>query len=92
MPPSRGVARWSPRRSRRECGHRVVLQKVSYLHSKTIITMTAPHIVNPAGLLSEALTDASQDLMPHPAATTINALLSADAVAEWRRPRLTVSL
>jgi putative transposase len=49
--------------------------------------MTAPHIVDPAGLLGEALTDASPDLMRHLLQTMINALLSADADAvvgaEW---------
>ncbi|GII98219.1 transposase-like protein [Sediminihabitans luteus] len=49
--------------------------------------MTAPHIVDPAGLLGEALTEASPDLMRHLLQTVINALLSADADAvvgaEW---------
>ena len=49
--------------------------------------MTAPHIVDPAGLLSQALTDASPDLMRELLQTMINALLSADADAvcgaEW---------
>jgi len=49
--------------------------------------MTAPHIVDPAGLLGEALSDASPDLMRHLLQTMINALLSADADAvvgaEW---------
>ena len=52
--------------------------------------MTAPHIVDPAGLLSEALTDASPDLMRSLLQSIINALLSADADAvvgaEWGRP------
>ena len=52
--------------------------------------MTAPHIVDPAGLLSEALTEASPDLMRHLLQTMINALLSADADAvvgaEWGKP------
>ena len=43
--------------------------------------MTAPTIVDPAGLLSEALTDASPDLMRSLLQTMINALLSADADA-----------
>jgi len=43
--------------------------------------MTAPHIINPAGLLDQALSDASPDLMRHLLSTTINALLSADADA-----------
>ena len=37
--------------------------------------MTAPHIVDPAGLLSEALLDASPDLMRSLLQTMINALL-----------------
>lgn len=52
--------------------------------------MTAPHIVDSAGLLGEALSDASPDLMRSLLQTMINALLSADdeAVvgAEWGRP------
>ena len=52
--------------------------------------MTAPHIVDPAGLLAEALTDASPDLMRNLLQTMINALLSADADAvvgaEWGKP------
>ncbi|MFV0434366.1 MAG: IS256 family transposase, partial [Leucobacter sp.] len=49
--------------------------------------MTAPHILDPAGLLEEALGDASPDLMRSLLQTMINALLSADADnvvgAEW---------
>lgn len=49
--------------------------------------MTAPHIVDPAGLLGEALAEASPDLMRQLLQTVINALLSADADAvvgaEW---------
>ncbi|MGY4844688.1 IS256 family transposase [Kocuria sp. MNB10] len=49
--------------------------------------MTAPHIVHPAGVLSEALSDASPDLMRNLLQTMINVLLSADADAvvgaEW---------
>ena len=49
--------------------------------------MTAPHIVDPAGLLGQALADASPDLMRELLQTMINALLSADAGAvcgaEW---------
>ncbi|MCX6499585.1 MAG: IS256 family transposase, partial [Arthrobacter sp.] len=49
--------------------------------------MTAPHIVDPATVLGEALTDASPDLMRHLLQTMINALLSADVDAvvgaEW---------
>lgn len=52
--------------------------------------MTAPHIVDPAGLLGEALAEASPDLMRHLLQTMINALLSADADvvvgAEWGNP------
>ena len=52
--------------------------------------MTAPHIIDPAGLLAEALTDASPDLMRNLLQTMINTLLSADADAvigaEWGRP------
>lgn len=52
--------------------------------------MTAPHIVDPATVLGEALADASPDLMRHLLQTMINALLSADADAvvgaEWGRP------
>ncbi|MEQ7847274.1 MULTISPECIES: IS256 family transposase [Nocardioides] len=43
--------------------------------------MTAPHIVDPARLLSEALAEASPDLMRSLLQTMINALLSADADA-----------
>jgi hypothetical protein len=49
--------------------------------------MTAPHIVDPAGLLGEALAEASPDLMRSLLQTVINALLSADVDAvvgaEW---------
>lgn len=49
--------------------------------------MTAPRIVDPAGLLGQALADASPDLMRELLQTMINALLSADADAvcgaEW---------
>jgi putative transposase len=52
--------------------------------------MTAPHIVDPAGLLGEALAEASPDLMRSLLQSVINALLSADADAvvgaEWGRP------
>lgn len=51
--------------------------------------MTASHIVDPAGLLGEALAEASPDLMRDLLQTMINALLSADADAvvgaEWGR-------
>ena len=42
-------------------------------------TMTAPHIITPAGLLGEALSQASPDLMRSLLQHVINALLSADA-------------
>ena len=52
--------------------------------------MTATHIVDPAGLLGEALSEASPDLMRSLLQTVINSLLSADADAvvgaEWGRP------
>ena len=64
MPRERGVAH----------GGRLVAHDVSAVtvwsfeetltsHSKGIITMTALHIVDPASVLAEALTDASPDLM-----------------------------
>jgi putative transposase len=43
--------------------------------------MTAPHIVDPAGMLGEALAEASPDLMRSLLQSIINALLSADADA-----------
>src|SRR3954463_16812151 len=43
--------------------------------------MTAPHMIDPVGLLGQALSDASPDLMRHLLATVINALLSADVDA-----------
>ncbi|MGO1385689.1 MAG: IS256 family transposase, partial [Arachnia sp.] len=52
--------------------------------------MTAPHIVDPAAVLREALGDASPDLMRHLLQTMINSLLSAEADAivgaEYGRP------
>ena len=55
--------------------------------------MTAPHIVDPAGLLGEALAEASPDMMRSLLQTMINALLSADADAvvgaEYGRPSAT---
>ncbi len=52
--------------------------------------MTAPHIVDLAGLLGDALAEASPDLMRSLLQTMINALLSADADAvvgaEYGRP------
>jgi putative transposase len=43
--------------------------------------MTAPHIVDPARLLDQAVSDASPDLIRHLLSTVIDALLSADADA-----------
>jgi putative transposase len=43
--------------------------------------MTAPHIVDPAQLLNQAVSDASPDLMRHLLGTVINALVSAEADA-----------
>ena len=52
--------------------------------------MTAPHILDPAGLLGEALSEASPDMMRHLLQSMINTLLSADADAvvgaEWGKP------
>jgi transposase-like protein len=52
--------------------------------------MTAPHIVDPARLLGQALAESSPDLMRELLQTIINALLSADADAvvgaEYGRP------
>ena len=41
--------------------------------------MTAPHIIDPAGMLGQALSQASPDLMRSLLQHVINALLSADA-------------
>ena len=43
--------------------------------------MTAPHIIDPAGLLGQALSQASPDLMRSLLQDVMNALLSADADA-----------
>jgi putative transposase len=43
--------------------------------------MTAPHMIDPARVLGQALSDASPDLMRRLLGTVINALLSADADA-----------
>src|SRR5699024_7525006 len=55
-----------------------------------VITMTAPHIIDPAGLLGEALSEASPDMMRTLLQTMLNTLLSADADAvagaEWGKP------
>ncbi|CAL8898941.1 Mutator family transposase [Kocuria varians] len=52
--------------------------------------MTAPHIVGPASVLGEALSEASPDMMRQLLQTMLNALLSADADAvigaEWGQP------
>ena len=52
--------------------------------------MTAARIVDPAGVLGEALSGASPDLMRHLLGTVINSLLSAEADAvcgaEWGQP------
>ena len=52
--------------------------------------MTAPHIVDPSGLLGEALAEASPDLMRSLLPDVIKSLLSADADAvagaEYRQP------
>jgi len=52
--------------------------------------MTAAHVVDPARVLTQALGDASPDLMRHLLGTMINALLSAEADAvcgaEWGQP------
>ena len=52
--------------------------------------MTAPHIVDPAHVLGNLLTQASPDMMRTLLQTLINALLSADADqvcgAEWGQP------
>lgn len=57
--------------------------------------MTAAHIVDPAGLLGEALSEASPDLMRSLLQTVINTLLCADADAvvgaEWGQPTPTRS-
>lgn len=59
---------------------------------KDIITMTAPHIVDPAGLSGEVLSEASLDLMRTLPQAMINARLFTDAEAvvgaEWGRPSL----
>jgi putative transposase len=54
--------------------------------------MTAAHMIDPARMLGQALTDASPDLMRHLLGTVINALLSADADAVCGAEYGTVSL
>ena len=56
-------------------------EKLSISHSNGVITMTAPHIVDPATVLGEVLTDASPDLIRHLPQTMINALRCANANA-----------
>ena len=43
--------------------------------------MTAPHMIDPARMLGQALSDASPDLMRHLLGTVVNSLLSVDADA-----------
>jgi len=43
--------------------------------------MTAAHMIDPARMLGQALSDASPDLMRSLLSTVINSLLSADADA-----------
>lgn len=54
--------------------------------------MTAPHIVDPAAVLGELLTEASPDMMRSLLRTMLNALQSADADAvvgaEYGQPTL----
>lgn len=54
------------------------------------IAMTAPHIVDPAHVLGNLLTDASPDMMRQLLQGVINSLLSADADAvvgaQWGKP------
>src|SRR4051812_40783192 len=65
-----------------ERGHRVIFRvNVSRNSRKASIAMTAPHIIDPAGLLGQALTDASPDLMRQLLSTVIDSLLSAEADA-----------
>ena len=56
--------------------------------------MTAPHIIDPADLLSEALADASPDLMRDLLQTMIIPLLSADADdgAHWFSPVVLIEI
>jgi transposase len=50
----------------------VILREASYPNSKGINAVTVPHIVDPAGLPSEALAEASPDLMRPLLRTMIN--------------------
>lgn len=68
----------------------MILEFISYNSLEKGHTMTATHIVDPAGLLGELLAEASSDLMRHLLQTVINELMSADADAvagaEYGRP------
>ncbi len=59
----------------------MILEFISYNSLEKGHTMTATHIVDPAGLLGELLAEASPDLMRHLLQTVINELMSADAEA-----------
>jgi len=59
----------------------VILEFTSHSTLEGIITMTAAHIVDPAAVLGELLTEASPDMMRSLLQTMLNALLSADAGA-----------
>ena len=59
----------------------MILEFISHNTLEGIITMTAPHIVDPAHVLGELLTEASPDMMRSLLQTMLNALLSADADA-----------
>jgi len=68
----------------------VILRVISDNRLEEGHSITAPHIIDPTGLLGDALAEASPDLMRSLLQTTINALLSADADAvvgaEYGRP------
>lgn len=68
----------------------MILEFTSHSTLEGIITMTAPHIVDPAAVLGELLTEASPDMMRSLLQTMLNALLSADADAvvgaEYNQP------
>ena len=79
--PHSGVTVWWPARLiwvRSPCDPS---RKLSTSDSKRFggTTMTAPHIITPAGMLGQALSQASPDLMRSLLQHVINALLSADA-------------
>ena len=50
----------------------MILEFISYNSLEKGHTMTATHIVDPAGLLGELLAEASPDLMRHLLQTVIN--------------------